>query len=258
MAENCNIEVAMIRLPISLENEPLVDAVFEVRFQNAPPLADILPGALFGNLKPISNIQRLPAADFPLPLRMQDPALKFAPLLRLEYEKFFVSVGDSNVVLSCKIPYPKWPKFKEFIKTVAGEMLKINLPADVDRYALKYVNLIQGSLAGQQLKKIRTSISLGDVEVKDEQISLQVHHREGNALHIMSLMTGVQGNLPDNTVVHGTLVDIDSIVTVGNMRFSDFVDLINTDIETLRQANKAKFFSCLTPEAIEEMGPKYE
>jgi uncharacterized protein (TIGR04255 family) len=258
MVKNCNNEVNMMLLPISLENEPLVDAVFEVRFRDAPPLADILPGALFGNLKPISGIQRLPAADFPLPLRMQDPALKFAPLLRLEYEKFFVSVGDSNVVISCKLPYPKWPKFKDFIRIVSNEMLRINLPANVDRYALKYVNLIRGSLIGEQLQKIRTSIKLGYVEVNDEQVSLQVHHRDGNALHIMSVMTGVQGNLPDNTVVHGALVDIDSIVSVNNMSFSAFVDIIDTDVETLRQANKAKFFSCLTSKAIEEMGPKYE
>lgn len=257
MSRNC-INESTMKLPKSLENEPLVDAVFEVRFRDAPPLADILPGALFGALKPISGIQRLPAAAVPFPLRVHDPALKFAPLLRLEVENFFVSVGDSSVVLSCKLPYPKWPKFKEFIKQISDEMLKIDVPANVERYALKYVNLIQNPLISEQLQKIRTSIRLGDVEVKNEQISLQVHHNEGNILHIMSVMTGAQGKLPDNTDVFGTVVDIDSIVLVDNMSFRAFVDIIDKDVESLRQANKAKFFSCITSEAIQEMGPTYE
>jgi uncharacterized protein (TIGR04255 family) len=258
MTENCINEAIMIRLPKSLGNEPLVDAVFEVRFCDAPPLADILPGALFGALRPISGIQRLPAADIPFPLRVHDPALKFTPLLRLEVENFFVSVGDSSVVLSCKLPYPKWPKFKEFIKQTLQEMLKINVPANVERYALKYVNLIQNPLVSEQLQKIRTRIALGDVEVKDEQVSLQVHHKEGNILHIMSVMTGAQGKLSDNTDVFGTVVDIDSIVLVNSMSFSAFVGTIENDVETLRQANKVKFFSCLTPDAIQEMRPTYE
>jgi uncharacterized protein (TIGR04255 family) len=258
MSQKCNIESPMTRLPKSLENEPLIDAVFEVRFRGAPPLADILPGALFGVLKPMSGIQRLPAADIPFPLRTQDPALKFAPLLRLEVEQFLVSVGDSSIVLSCKLPYPKWPQFKEFIKTVSNEILKINVKPNIDRYALKYVNLIQNRQINQQLDKIRTKITLGDVEVKDEQVSLQVHHKEGKILHIMSVMTGAQGVLPDNTSVFGAVVDIDSIVIVESMSFEEFVGVIDVDVEALRQANKAKFFSCLTPEAIQEMRPTYE
>jgi uncharacterized protein (TIGR04255 family) len=254
----CNNESPMNKLPKSLENEPLVDAVFEVRFRDAPPLADILPGALFGVLQPISGIQRLPAADIPFPLRAQDPSLKYAPLLRLEVAQYLVAVGDSSIVLSCKLPYPKWPQFKEFIKKISTEVLKINIPANVERYALKYVNLIQNPQISEQLKKIRTSISLGDVSVKDEQVSLQVHHKEGKILHIMSVMTGAQGVLPDNTNVFGAVVDIDSIVILENMSFEAFVDVIDVDVEALRQANKAKFFSCLTPEAIQEMRPTYE
>lgn len=252
------VNESTMNLPKSLENEPLVDAVFEVRFRNTPPLADILPGALFGALRPISGIQRLPAADLPFPLRMQDPTLKFIPILRLEVEQFFVSVGDSNVVISCKLPYPKWPSFKEFIKHVLQEMVKINLPANVERYALKYVNIIQNPLISEQLRKIRTSITLGDVSVKDEQVSLQVHHKEGNILHIMSVMTGAQGKLWDNTDVFGTVVDIDSIVLVDDLSFNEFVGIIDQDVEDLRQANKAKFFSCLTRDAIQEMRPTYE
>lgn len=248
----------MKKLPKSLEREPLVDAVFEVRLRNAPPLADILPGALFGALEPTSGIQRLPAAEIPSPLRVQDPALQFAPLLRLELDRFFVSVGDSNIVLSCKLPYPKWPIFKDFIVRIANEVVKVKIDASVERYSLKYVNLIQSPTIGEQLMKIRTNIQLGEVMVRDEHVSLQVHHKEDDIIHIMSVVTGAQGRMADGTEVFGTVVDVDSIKNVNFTNFRSFVDVIDRDVELLRQANKAKFFSCLTDEAIQEMGPTYE
>src|SRR5690606_24858904 len=98
----------MQKLPKILEREPLVDAVFEVRLKEAPSLADILPGFLFHELSPKPVLQRLPAAEIPQPLRAHDPNLQFAPILRLEWDQYFIAIGERNFVVSCKLPYPKW------------------------------------------------------------------------------------------------------------------------------------------------------
>ncbi|MBA3325695.1 MAG: hypothetical protein H0T41_10705, partial [Rhodobacteraceae bacterium] len=99
-----------MKLPRVLEREPLVDAVFEVRLNGASSsLADILPGALFTGMSRKPAISRLPPAEIPYPLRASDPALQFAPVSRLDLGQFLISVGDRNFVISCKLPYPKWP-----------------------------------------------------------------------------------------------------------------------------------------------------
>lgn len=247
-----------MKLPKTLDREPLVDAVFEVRMGGAPHLADLLPGALFGQLTPKPTIQRLPAAEIPQPIRDQDPNLVFSPVIRLDWGEFTISFGDRNLVIACKLPYPKWPGFKKAIMSIIGKVAQVGIAGPVERYSLKYVNLIQAPTLEDQISKINMAVRLGEVEAKSDHVSVQVHRNEGDTLHIMSVVTGAQGNMPDGKTVFGAVVDIDSIRTV---RFSDlgtFAAQLEPAVESLRQANKTKFFSCLTDATINEMGPKYD
>lgn len=248
----------MQNLPKILEREPLVDAVFEVRLSGRPPLADILPGFLFHELEPRPKVSRLPAAEIPQPLRASDPALQFAPVVRLEWDHYFIAVGDRNIVISCKLPYPKWPNFKAAILDIMGRIVKVEIPGQVERYSVKYVNLIHAPTLAEQIAKIKMVIELGSLQVRADQVSLQVHHKEHDMLHILSVIIGAEGKLPDGKRVLGAVVDIDSIRTVNAPHFATFVGDLEPGVEELRQANKAKFFGCLTDATIKELGPIYE
>ena len=224
----------MLRLPKVLEREPLVDAVFEVRLNGSQSLADILPGFLFHELdNPKPVIARLPAAEIPLPMRANDPGLQFAPVLRLDWRQYFISVGDRNVVISCKLPYPKWPNFKAAILDIVSRIAKIDLDGRVERYSVKHVNLIQAPNFAQQVKKIRMEIRLGDVQVNDDHMSLQVHRKEDDIVHILSVVTGAQGQMPDGSHLFGALVDVDSIQGVGNLSFSEFANSLEPSVRHL-------------------------
>jgi len=248
----------MTKLPKILEREPLVDAVFEVRLSGALPLADILPGFLLHELGRGTKVTRLPAADIPRPLRVDNPDLKFVPIQRLEWGEYFIAFGDSNIVISCKLPYPKWANFKAAILDIMGKIAKVELRGSVERYSVKYVNLIQAPTFAEQVQKIRMEIKLGDVQVNDDHMSLQVHRKEGDIIHILSVVTGAQGQMPNGNVVFGALVDVDSIRAVSVPNFGQFVASFGPSLEELRQANKAKFFGCLTDATIQEMRPIYE
>lgn len=247
-----------MRLPKTLDREPLVDAVFEVRMGGAPQLADLLPGALFGQLDPKPTLQRLPAAEIPRPIRDQDPNLAFSPVIRLDWGKFTISIGDRSLVIACKLPYPKWPAFKDAILSIVTKVAQVGITGPVERYSVKYVNLIQAPTLTEQIAKINIAVRVGDVEAKDDHLSVQVHRNEGDTLHIMSVMTGAQGKLPAGKTVLGAIVDIDSIRTAHFSDFGAFVAKLEPAVEGLRQANKTKFFSCLTEATIDEMGPKYD
>lgn len=247
-----------MKLPKILEREPLVDAVFEVRLNGDPHMADILPGVLFGQLDPKPTIQRLPAAEIPQPIRASDPNLTFSPVIRLDWGSFLISVGDRNMVIGCKLPYPKWPRFKEAILDIVSRVARVGIAGPVERYSLKYVNLIQAPTLANQIAKIIISVKVGEVEVNDDHLSVQVHRNEGDTLHIISVVTGAQGRLADGKQVFGTVVDVDSIRNVHFSDFGAFAARLEPAIETLRLANKVKFFSCLTEATVIEMGPKYD
>ena len=248
----------MQKLPLSLEHEPLVDALFEVRLGQTS-LADILPGFLFHDLPaPKPQITRLPAAELPQPMRANDPALQFAPILRMDWGDYVISVGDRNVMISCKLPYKKWGHFKAAILELTTRIGKVGTSGKVERYSLKYVNLIQAQSLAEQVAKIKMSITLGEVEVKGDYTTLQVHRQEEGIIHILSVVIGAEGQMPDGKRVAGAVVDVDSIRNVDVADFATFAAGLEPGLEQLRQANKRKFFTCLTQATIDQMGPVYE
>lgn len=247
------------KLPVVLGKEPLVEAIFEVRLNGAPSLSDILPGFLFSQLKnpkPVSS--RLPAADIPAPMRANDPLLLFTPVQRLDWGMYLISVGDRNFVVSCKLPYPKWPSFRQAIFFITQQIQKLDIPGEVERYSLKYVNLIQAPSPREQLEKIQVEVQLGSTAVGDQGLQLRVEQRKEETLHIISVATDARVVLHDGQKQFGAIVDVDSIRSTHFPNFNSFVVHLEKELDHLRYANKEQFFSCLKPQAIEEMEPEYE
>ena len=248
----------MQRLPKVLEREPLVDAIFEVRLNGTSPLGDILPGALFGGITPKPIVERLPAAEFPYPIRANDPNLQFAPVSRLDLGQYHISVSDRSFFISCKLPYPKWPAFKEKIVEITRQIASFGIPGSVERYSIKYVNLIEAPSLDEQISKVNLSLKLGSLNNIDSNVNLRLERNNGETLHIVSIVTGAQGVLADGRSLFGVVVDIDSIRNVRFESFNAFADIVENGVEELRQANKAQFFDCLKEEAVQAMGPVYE
>ncbi|MDD1616675.1 MAG: hypothetical protein CG439_1815, partial [Methylococcaceae bacterium NSP1-2] len=106
-------------LPKKLNKEPLLEALFELRFTCDFPASTILPGLLFSKLDGDKRIEQLHAAQIPLEIRNSDPNLQFSPVSRLVWENFHINIGDRNISISCQFPnYPGWFKFKEAIEKI--------------------------------------------------------------------------------------------------------------------------------------------
>ncbi len=241
---------------MTLGREPLVDALFEVRMEGTAPLADILPGILVHKLG--ASIVRLPAADIPKPMREADPALHYAPTQKLEWGEFVIAVGDRNVIISCKLPYPKWPNFKKKILEITDLIGDVGVAGKVERFSVKYVNLIEATTLAAQIAKIDLAIHIGALEVHAEHIDMKVHDVEGDTIHILTVITGANGRMPSGRQASGVVVDIDSIRNIRPTPFDAFARGLEPELETLRQSNKVRFFGCLKQETVDEMEPTYE
>lgn len=245
-------------LPKILEREPLVDALCELRMEASTHLADILPGILFHKLEPKPTIRRLPAAEIPQPMRANDPALLYAPTQRLEWGNYVIAVGDRNVIISCKLPYPKWPNFKSIILEIVRLIAEVGVAGNVERFSVKYVNLIEAPSLAEQIAKIDLTLRIGTLEVNNDHLDMKVHHVEGDTIHILTVITGATARMPDGREAFGVVVDIDSIRNISPISFSAFAQDLDGELETLRLANKVKFFGCLKQETVDKMGPIYE
>lgn len=248
----------MERLPISLENVPLIDAVFEIRFSGVTKLVELLPGFLFEKLNPNPEIERLPHSNIPEPLRMQDPNLMYLPVVSLKWDNYQIAIGERVLVVSSRLPYRGWADFKPTILKVVGMVNTLGIAANVERFAVKYVNVIEASDASSQISSVNLKIQVAGSPVVDDHINLRVHREWEHGVHILTFASNAQVSLMTGQQKQGIIVDVDSIQNFGNMTFADFSMDLEQKLDSLRAKNKELFFSCITEETLQRLGPVYE
>ncbi|MDM0025753.1 TIGR04255 family protein [Variovorax saccharolyticus] len=248
------------KLPVKLGKEPLVEAVFELRFEAATPASTLLPGVFFGAFGPSSiAMSRLPGADLPAQLRAMDPNLQFAPLVRLDWQEFMILIGDQSVAVACKLPYPGWAKFQPAIMKVFEIAAGTGLVQSMSRYSMKYVNLVRKDSVSDQVASLDWEVRLGKHRLEAESAVLRVELVKGDLVQAVQILTAAQAQVNGaEGTQKGIVVDVDSICNLSNRDFSVFAKELPERLETIHQATKAMFFECLTPAMFEELEPIYD
>ncbi len=162
-------------------------------------------------------------------MRASDPNLHFTPVQQLEWENYFISVGDRNAQIRCKFPYPKWHKFKGTILKIIQQIAKFCITEKVIRYSVKYVNLIQAATLSEQMEKIKLAIKLGDIKVEADNVNLQVQRKEGDVVHILSVINNASSNITNEKNTSGVIVDIDSFRQLDNLDFQLSQQILKRD-----------------------------
>lgn len=245
-------------LPKKLKKEPLIDAVFELRFSSQVPASIVLPGLLFEKLEGGKSIRSLPVSQLPKPLRDSDPNLKFAPLSRIEWGNFFVSVSDSSVAISSKYPYSGWNLFKPAITRVVQIVAESNIIDTIERYSMKYVDMLQSLDAKQKVSMINCGLSIAGHSLEKEPFQLRIEIPRDGFINAVQVASSAQAELHDGTKMEGLIIDVDSFPPPGGFSTAVLLENFSEKLEAIHQTNKAMFFDCLTPEAITSLEPEYE
>jgi uncharacterized protein (TIGR04255 family) len=244
-------------LPTKLAREPLIDVVFEVRFTSRGALAAVLPGYFFGRLQDVESVHAMPAAQLPAQMRTVDPNLAFAPLARVIWKEFFILVGDSSVAVACKLPYPGWQSFRVAIEEVMVHVRSSGLVQSVQRYSLKYVDLIEVNGDSGQSSKFNWSIRLGGTQVTNQNTVLRVEIEQYGHLNSVSFASQANAKLWNGVEKTGALLDVDSSNLGEPPKVDRFFDELPLLLDAIHNSNKRTFFECLTPQGLAELEPVY-
>ncbi len=248
----------MQRLPKKLKKEPLIDAVFEIRFTSAFPAGGILPGFLFGKLDGNKTIEQLPVAQLPQSLRDTDPNLQFAPLSRLDWKQFYINVGDRSVSIGFKHPYPGWDSFKSAITQVMEALKDPGIVTSVERYALKYIDLLPATSLREQVAFVNFDVTLAGHKLEEEAFQLRLEIPKDGFIHAVQVVSSATVTLHNGETRQGLIVDVDTIANQNSISFDDLLNDFSEKLETIHQANKKIFFDCLKPQTIIALEPEYE
>lgn len=245
------------KMPLKLKREPLIEAVWEIRFASArQSVADLLPGIVFNTLDKYRNIVRLPSADIPAPIVEQDPNLKYVPTIRLEGGNHAVQIGKHVVSLSCRRPYSGWKMFSPNIRELIGMLRNTKLIDQLERFSLRYINLIELDQP-PRLSCLNLELKLGSYGIHTRPVQLRTELTENELTYIIHIMSPVEVSLlGEDEKRRGVLLDIDTIRQVKEK--GETWTEVETHLDEVHLASKRMFFDLLTPETLVRLGPEYE
>ncbi|MCC5811291.1 MAG: TIGR04255 family protein [Ectothiorhodospiraceae bacterium] len=247
------------RVPVRLKHDPIVEALWEIRFSSeTPSVSDLLPGLIFQNLKrQYSRIEKLPVSQLPAPVLQSDPSLRYAPQVRLVGPKYSVQVGNKVVSLSCPAPYSGWEQFEFHILELADALKETQLLDKIERFSLKYVDFISFD-ESPSLDWIRFDLKLGARSLSNNPIQLRTEIRERDLLKIVQVVNPANVRMEKgekkSVSKSGLLVDID---TIDDKSSSDFWTEFPSRLKHVHDEGKKLFFEILSPSTRERLGPEY-
>ncbi len=244
-------------IPVRLKKEPLLEAIWEIRFSGTQsPVADLLPGMLFKSFPDkYGEVSKLPVADIPAPVVEHDPNLRYVPKIRLEGADQTVQVGDRVVSLSCRRPYPGWATFSADIRKLAQAVQETGLVDRLERFSLKYIDLIDLEKP-VGLAHLNLSLNIGEYELAAKPVQLRTEIKENDLIHIIQIISPAEVGLPGmEGRLKGVLVDIDSIRPMAD---GESWDVLYQRLDEVHMSCKEMFFSILRPETVEALEPEYE
>lgn len=245
------------KIPVRLKKEPLLEAIWEIRFSGAKSsAADLLPGMLFKALPGrYGNIVRLPVADIPALIVEHDRNLRYAPKIRLENGNQAIQIGEHVVSLSCRRPYSGWNQFSADIRDLAKAVQDTNLIETLERFSLKYIDLIELEQP-LGLNCLNLALKLGEHEISTKPVQLRTEIKGNGLVHIVQIVSPSEVTLPGTEGrLKGVLLDIDTIKPLVEQESWDSLDQRLDDVHA---ACKKMFFSLLTPETVDKLEPEYE
>lgn len=250
-----------MKLPTRLNKSPLVDILFELRFNGDDALVDVASGILFSKLGTKPKITRLGNAELPRVFREKDPNLRYSPIVRIDFEDYIIGLGDHSLQINCKIPYKGWKAFYKFIMEVLHILNELSVINEVIRYSLKYTDLIETEGAvDEQINLTSLKVSFGQQELLSlDNIWFRTEIKQNEFVHIVSIATSAEAKVKGEAInKRGIIVETDTIRENFKIPFSEWLNSTNNSLNYIHELNKKMFFQCLKEQTIQSMEPSYE
>jgi len=244
------------RVPVKLAQDLIVEAIFEIRFVGkVPSVSDLLPGLLYPRFRDrYQNPERLPFSEFPREIQEADPTFRYQPRLRIAGEQTAILLGDRSAIVNCPKPYIGWSKYRALILEVIGALHETDLITSVERYSVKYLNVIPGPTFQEQLKAVNFSAHLGNYKLTEWPTSVRTEIKEDGLINIVEVQPNSVITNRQKESFRGLLVTVDTIA----QGTDNFWANPETNIDKIHTKEKEIFFDLLTRETIEKCGPVWE
>ena len=238
----------MNELPCSINPCPIIEAIFEVRFESSLP-DDAIFGIVYNQFKDeFQQVEQLPVLQLPAAIRNQDPNLKFTPHYKIKKDNFIIQIGPRVFSLANLKDYCGWDKFSKKIYDTYNKLSELKLINKHYRTALRYINVFPDI---NIFNKSNLKILLNDEQINDNKINFSSEFPYEYGASNLKLINHAEVAI-ENQVIKGSIIDIDTNVEID--KFVNFQDAIGC----AHHAEKTLFFNLLGSEFLSSLNPVYE
>lgn len=250
--------------PIKLEENVLVDVVFEIRLDTKNGFSESIPGAAHTLFGEIINIEKLPIADIPRQVRATDENLKYQPTVKMTWDDVVLVIGDHSLGLGYADRYAGWDTFKcqidKLLKWLENDRYVNSLIKSVVRYSFKYVDFIPDKYYSEIEHPFEIKLELNNKERSNGKLRLDFEVQEDFGVSLFEFATPVaQMDSEGRVINHGTLISIDTVrIPTSPLDLSaSFADM-SVYKESMHEKNKGFFFDVLSKQLLTKLGARYE
>jgi uncharacterized protein (TIGR04255 family) len=247
-------------LPDRIDPDAIVEALVEFRFDHTD-----LPEAIVGRLLDTPlwadyTRHRLPAADFPQPLKDMDPNLRYQPIIELRRSDLARVVKFGGHVFSYHVvgTYPGWTEFSKEIDQITNIVTGKLLSPSFSRLGFRYINVFvpeKHHVTG--LSETNISIAIGEESLVN---SLNLNYlRRFETNHVVTVRVATPdliSSTSPNIGEFSLFCDID-VATKDNTPV-DGADEAKAWIGVAHDIEKAEFFKILKSDVAEKLTRKSE
>jgi len=245
------------QLPTKLAKEPLIAVLFEVRFSAKYPASTLLPGVFYDQFPSPPVFERLPIAQLPANIVDLTPELRYAPSISMLMDGYAYQIGDRSILVSCEMPYKGWTSFRKAIDRAIGILRDSKIVDRVERFSLKYVDLLEIESLTEQHQAAKLKIELFGEVLHNEIFHLRVEKKIKSILHVIQVAAGASVANADGTKRAGLILETDSIILVEESELVKFWDSFDQSLEVLHHENKTMFINSLNSATLSDLGPVY-
>lgn len=241
----------MTQIPKKLNKCPLVDVIFEMRFNPIVPQEVVFPmiyNQISGDFGPI---EALPASQIPLHVRNNDPTLEFVPLFRLrsrQNQNHIIQIGTKVVSWSSSPVYSGWEDFKKYLESGLSKVISSGAFSYITRIGFRAINFFENE---NIFKNLRLKILLGDEEIPYNQTMLRTEMVNNDFISTVQIMNDANVHLLASRK-KGSLIDIDTSFMLNSIDLK----VAEEKIGKAHSIEKEVFFSLLRPELLESLEPE--
>lgn len=246
----------MQKLPKKLQKNPLIDVVFELRFKTNVPAQHILPGIFISKLENASFLKTENNENS----AENEIGSQFSNMIKIDWGDFILAVGEKRVGITCKMPYPGWALFKDAISQILTILKEIDFELLLERFSLKYVDLINDEICEKRSETINAKIRIGNHEVAEEKFQIRLESPEQGYIKTVQIIShAIATSLvsPEKKSLRGIIIEVDTIRIEKPAKKIAFEEIIDR-VDEIHNINKEAFFNCISASALEKLEPIYD